>query len=97
MCVYCFPKIVSEMTKKNVLCLPLLEVRPTENTRFPYSSIYLIRKKTLAQHCSVGPQVDILVCCRSSVIRDSRNPLWGEDFSFSVHELPVQVAYYHLC
>ncbi|XP_047177929.1 BAG-associated GRAM protein 1-like [Vigna umbellata] len=27
----------------------------------------------------------------SSIIRGSRNPVWGEDFNFYVHELPVQI------
>ncbi|XP_027919674.1 BAG-associated GRAM protein 1-like isoform X2 [Vigna unguiculata] len=27
----------------------------------------------------------------SSIIRGSRNPLWGEDFNFCVHQLPVQI------
>lgn len=38
-----------------------------------------------------------MVCGYSSIIHGSRNPVWGEDFNFYVHELPVQVAYYHLC
>ncbi|KAK7345966.1 hypothetical protein VNO80_20479 [Phaseolus coccineus] len=35
---------------------------------------------------------DLKLCAvRSSMIHGSRNPLWGEDFKFSVHELPVQI------
>ena len=32
-----------------------------------------------------------LCCCCSSMVPGSRNPMWGEEFNFSVDELPVQV------
>lgn len=30
------------------------------------------------------------------MIPGSRNPMWGEEFDFSVDELPVQVSWLHI-
>ncbi|PNY01032.1 C2 and gram domain-containing protein at1g03370-like protein, partial [Trifolium pratense] len=34
--------------------------------------------------------IAIIVCTSSSMVPGSRNPMWGEEFNFSVDELPVQ-------
>lgn len=34
----------------------------------------------------------VLPFCCSSIISSTRNPTWGEEFNFSVDELPVQVV-----
>lgn len=37
---------------------------------------------------------DIWICILlSSMVPGSRNPMWGEEFNFSVDELPVEVSY----
>ncbi|KAL2325665.1 hypothetical protein Fmac_024723 [Flemingia macrophylla] len=67
------------------------------------SSGYLIKLELLAAKNLVGAKhlngtsdpYAIITCGNekrfSSIIRASRNPMWGEEFSFSVHELPVKV------
>ncbi|RVW34271.1 hypothetical protein CK203_093010 [Vitis vinifera] len=34
----------------------------------------------------------LFCCCCSSMVPGSRNPMWGEEFNFSVDDLPVKVA-----
>lgn len=36
-----------------------------------------------------------LVIVFSSMVPGSRNPMWGEEFNFSVDDLPVQVVALH--
>lgn len=38
---------------------------------------------------------DLSSCSCSSMVPGSRNPMWGEEFNFSVDELPVEVVILH--
>lgn len=66
-----------------------------------YCGFYIYKKKIVLtyQDCalyvasfSFNACIKILLACCSSMIPGSRNPMWGEEFNFSVDELPVQVA-----
>lgn len=43
-------------------------------------------------HLASHEKANVLCCWCSSMVPGSRNPMWGEEFNFSVDELPVQVA-----
>ncbi|RDY06611.1 BAG-associated GRAM protein 1, partial [Mucuna pruriens] len=66
------------------------------------SSGYLIKLELLAAKNLVGANINgtsdpyaIITCGNekrfSSMVPGSRNPMWGEEFNFSVDELPVQI------
>ncbi|KAH1060223.1 hypothetical protein GLYMA_02G137700v4 [Glycine max] len=66
------------------------------------SSAYLIKLELLAAKNLVGANLNgtsdpyaIITCGNekrfSSMVPGSRNPMWGEEFNFSVDELPVQI------
>ncbi|XP_047178045.1 BAG-associated GRAM protein 1-like [Vigna umbellata] len=74
------------------------------------SSAYLIKLELLAAKNLVGANLNgtsdpyaIITCGNekrfSSMVPGSRKPMWGEEFNFSVDELPVQVSdiIYHIC
>ncbi|KAL9431940.1 hypothetical protein AB3S75_027029 [Citrus x aurantiifolia] len=66
------------------------------------NSAYLIKLELLAAKNLIGANLNgtsdpyaIITCCSekrfSSMVPGSRNPMWGEEFNFSVDELPVQI------
>ncbi|XP_027345796.1 BAG-associated GRAM protein 1 isoform X2 [Abrus precatorius] len=66
------------------------------------SSAYLIKLELLAAKNLIGANLNgtsdpyaIITCGNekrfSSMVPGSRNPMWGEEFNFSVDELPVQI------
>lgn len=68
----------------------------------PSNSAYLIKLELLAAKNLIGANLNgtsdpyaIITCGTekrfSSMVPGSRNPMWGEEFNFSVDELPVQI------
>lgn len=50
--------------------------------------------KAYIQHVLLHVVNNVYSCtCCSSMIPGSRNPMWGEEFNFSVDELPAEVSY----
>lgn len=68
----------------------------------PLNSAYIIKVELLAAKNLIGANLNgtsdpyaIITCASekrfSSMVPGSRNPMWGEEFNFSVDELPVQI------
>ncbi|XP_017411546.1 BAG-associated GRAM protein 1 isoform X3 [Vigna angularis] len=95
--------ICSFVKNQNTLefCVSLLMEQPKGDSET--SSGYQIMVELFAGKDLVGtklignPDPYAVITCGddenrfSSIIRGSRNPVWGEDFNFYVHELPVQI------
>ncbi|QCD83121.1 hypothetical protein DEO72_LG2g3464 [Vigna unguiculata] len=64
--------------------------------KFPFKVELFAAKDLVGTKLIGNPNPYAVITCGnenrfSSIIRGSRNPLWGEDFNFCVHQLPVQI------